>query len=277
MRRPKAGRVAAYILLFVILIIGLAPFVIIFIYSTKSRIEILMVPPTLDFDIDQIVKNYNEVLFTRGFLGFIKNSIIVTAATVAISLTVATPAAYAFSRLRFRNQDGWASTILSFRFMPPIAVAIPILLMMRLLDFENTLQGLIIPYVAFSLPLAVWILIGFFDEIPRELDDAAMSDGCTRFGVLWRVMLPLIRPGLIVAGIFAAIFIWNELLVGSYIVQSEGLKTIPLGAGGLISAQRPIDWNVAATVGVVTIIPIFIFSLFAQRYIARGITAGAVK
>jgi multiple sugar transport system permease protein len=277
MRRPKAGRVAAYILLFAILIIGLAPFVMIFIYSTKSRIEILMVPPTLDFDIDQIVKNYNEVLFTRGFLGFIKNSIIVTAATVAISLTVATPAAYAFSRLRFRNQDGWASTILSFRFMPPIAVAIPILLMMRLVDFENTLQGLIIPYVAFSLPLAVWILIGFFDEIPRELDDAAMSDGCTRFGVLWRVMLPLIRPGLIVAGIFAAIFIWNELLVGSYIVQSEGLKTIPLGAGGLISAQRPIDWNVAATVGVVTIIPIFIFSLFAQRFIARGITAGAVK
>jgi multiple sugar transport system permease protein len=277
MRRPKAGRVAAYILLFVILIIGLAPFVMIVIYSTKSRIEILMVPPTLEFDIDQIVKNYTEVLFTRGFLGFIKNSIIVTAATVAISLTIATPAAYAFSRLRFRNQDGWASTILSFRFMPPIAVAIPILLMMRLVDFENTLQGLIIPYVAFSLPLAVWILIGFFDEIPRELDDAAMSDGCTRFGVLWRVMLPLIRPGLIVAGIFAAIFIWNELLVGSYLVQSEGLKTIPLGAGGLISAQRPIDWNVAATVGVVTIIPIFFFSLFAQRYIARGITAGAVK
>jgi ABC-type glycerol-3-phosphate transport system permease component len=90
-------------------------------------------------------------------------------------------------------------------------------------------------------------------------------------------MLPLVRPGLIVAGIFAAIFIWNELLVGSYLIQSQGLKTIPLAAGGLISAQRPIDWNVAATVGVVTIIPIFIFSLFAQRYIARGITAGAVK
>ena len=161
--------------------------------------------------------------------------------------------------------------------MPPIAVAVPILLMMRFIDFENTMQGLIIPYVAFSLPLTVWILIGFFDEIPRELDDAAMSDGCSRIGVLWRVMLPLIRPGLVVAGIFAAIFIWNELLIGSYLIQSEGLKTIPLGAGGLISAQRPIDWNVAATVGVVTIIPIFIFSLFAQRYIARGITAGAVK
>jgi multiple sugar transport system permease protein len=273
----RAGRVLAYLLLVVVAVIGFAPFVLIVIYSTKSRIQILQVPPTLDFNLDQIVKNYQDVLVTRGFLGFIENSIIVTGATVAVSLLIAVPAAYAFSRLRFRRRDGWASTILSFRFMPPIAVAIPILLMMRIIDFENTMQGLVIPYVAFSLPLTVWILIGFIDEIPRELDDAAMVDGASRLSVLVRVMLPLMRPGLIVAGIFAAIFIWNELLVGSYLIQSEGLKTIPLGAGGLISAQRPIDWNVAATVGVVTIIPIFFFSLFTQRYIARGITAGAVK
>jgi multiple sugar transport system permease protein len=277
MRGRRTGRALAYLLLVVVAIIGFTPFVLIVIYSTKSRIEILQVPPTLDFDLDQIVKNYRDVLVTRGFLGFIQNSLIVTGATVAVSLAIATPAAYAFSRLRFRRRDGWASTILSFRFMPPIAVAIPILLMMRAIDFENTLQGLVIPYVAFSLPLTVWILIGFIDEIPRELDDAAMVDGASRIGVLLRIMLPLMRPGLVVAGIFATIFIWNELLVGSYLIQSEGLKTIPLGAGGLISAQRPIDWNVAATVGVVTIIPIFIFSLFAQRYIVRGVTAGAVR
>lgn len=277
MTNRLVGRALAYVLLVVVAVIGFAPFVLLVLYSTKSRIQILQVPPTLDIDWDQVTKNYHEVLVTRGFLGFIENSIIVTGATVAVSLAIAVPAAYAFSRLRFRRRDGWASTILSFRFMPPIAVAIPILLMMQAVDFENTVQGLIIPYVAFSLPLTVWILIGFIDEIPRELDDAAMVDGASRLGVLVRVMLPLMRPGLIVAGIFAAIFIWNELLVGSYLIQSESLKTIPLGAGGLISAQRPIDWNVAATVGVVTIIPIFIFSLFTQRYIARGITAGAVK
>jgi multiple sugar transport system permease protein len=217
------------------------------------------------------------VLVKRGFIDAIKNSIIVTSITIFTSLIIATPAAYAFSRLRFRGSANWASWILSFRFMPPIAVAVPILLMMRAVGLVDTYPGLIIPYIAFSLPLTVWILIGFFDEIPRELDDAAMVDGATRLGVLIRIMLPLVRPGLIVAGIFAAIFIWNELLVGSYLIQSQGLKTIPLAAGGLISAQRPIDWNVAATVGVVTILPIFIFSLFAQRYIARGITAGAVK
>jgi multiple sugar transport system permease protein len=277
MIRRRLGRALAYLLLLVIAVIGLAPFVIIVILSTKARIDILTVPPTLDFDWDQIVKNYRDVLVTRGFLGFIQNSIVVTTITVAVSLAIGTPAAYAFSRLRFRGRDTWASTILSFRFMPAVAVAIPILLMLRFVSLADTLPGLVLPYVAFSLPLTVWILIGFFDEIPRDLDDAAMVDGCTRLGVLNRVMLPLIRPGLVVAAIFAAIFIWNEFLVGLYLINSKGLQTIPIGAAGLISAQRPIDWNIAATVGVVTIIPIFIFSLFAQRYIVRGVTAGAVR
>lgn len=275
--RRRVERALAYVLLLIVALVGFAPFIVIVILSTKARIEILEVPPSLTFDLDQVVRNYRDVLLTKGFLGFIGNSIIVTGITVSLALLLATPAAYAFSRIRFRARDQWASTILSFRFMPPVAVAIPILLMLRTLRLDDTLAGLIIPYVAFSLPLTVWILIGFFDEIPRELDDAALVDGCTRFGVLRRVMLPLMRPGLVVAAIFAAIFIWNEFLVGLYIVNSKGLQTIPIGAAGLISAQRPIDWNVAATVGVVTIIPIFVFSLVAQRYIVRGVTAGAVR
>lgn len=277
MRARRLERAAAYVVLVLIGIVGFAPFVILAIISFKTRIQVLEVPPSLDIDFDQIIKNYEDVIFDRGFLRYTINSIIVTASTVILSLLIATPAAYAFSRLRFRGRDRWASTILSFRFMPPVAIAIPVLLMMRTLNLDDTYPGLILPYVAFSLPLAIWILIGFFDEIPRELDDAALVDGCSRVGVLWRVMLPLVRPGLIVAAIFSAIFIWNEFLVGLYLVNSQTLKTIPLGAAGLISAQRPIDWNVAATVGIVTIIPIFIFSLFIQRYIARGITAGAVR
>ena len=161
--------------------------------------------------------------------------------------------------------------------MPAVAVAIPVLLMMRFANLDDTLPGLVIPYVAFSLPLVIWILIGFFDEVPRELDDAAMVDGCGRLRVLTSVLLPLVRPGLVVAAIFAAIFIWNEFLVGLYLINANSLQTIPIGAAGLISAQRPIDWNIAATVGVVTIIPIFFFSLIAPRYIVRGVTAGAVK
>ena len=150
-------------------------------------------------------------------------------------------------------------------------------LMMRQIGFEDSFTGLILPYIAFSLPLTVWIMIGFFDEIPRELDDAALVDGASRFGALVRVLLPLARPGMVVAAIFGVIFIWNEFLVALYVIDSRDYQTISLGAATLVSAQRPIDWNIAAAVGVVTVIPILVFSLIVQRFIVRGLTVGAVK
>jgi multiple sugar transport system permease protein len=161
--------------------------------------------------------------------------------------------------------------------MPPVAVAIPILLSMRFLHVSNTRIGLVIPYVAFSLPLVIWILIGFFDEIPKEIDEAAEIDGASKWRTLLQVQIPLIRSGIVVAGIFAAIFIWNEFLIGMYVIDSEALKTVPIADAGLISAQRPIDWNVAATVGVVTLVPLLFVSMAIQKHIVQGITAGAVK
>ena len=210
-------------------------------------------------------------------LEFTLNSIIVVGITTLLVLFIATPAAYAFSRFRFRGNQNLAMTILSMRFMPPMAVAIPLFLMVKWVGLHDSYMGLVLPYIAFSLPLVIWIMIGFFDEVPREIDDAAIMDGCTRFEVLWRVMLPMVRPGLVTASLFGAIFIWNEFLVALYVIDSRDYQTISLGAATLVSAQRPIDWNIAATVGVVTVVPILIFSLFVQRYIVRGLTAGAVK
>jgi multiple sugar transport system permease protein len=161
--------------------------------------------------------------------------------------------------------------------MPPVAVAIPIYLLVRHLGFLNSHIGLVLPYVAFTLPLVVWIMIGFFDEIPREIDDAALVDGCSRASVLVRVMLPLVRPGIFVAATFGVIFIWNEFLVGLYIINSQDRETIPIAASALLTVESPIDWNLAATVGVLTVIPILIFAALAQRYIVRGMTAGAVR
>jgi multiple sugar transport system permease protein len=203
--------------------------------------------------------------------------VIVVASATALALVIGTPAAYAFSRLPFRGKTNLANTILSMRFMPPIAVAIPLFLMMKGIGLRDSYPGLILPYIAFSLPTVVWIMIGFFDEVPREIDDAALVDGCTHGGVLWRVMLPLVRPGLVTAALFSAIFIWNEFLVALYVIDSRGLQTISLGAATLVSAQRPIDWNIAAAVGVVTVLPMLIFSLLVQRYIVRGLTSGAVR
>jgi multiple sugar transport system permease protein len=276
-RGRRLVRLVQYVVLVVIGLFGIAPIAYLALLSTKRRIDILEVPPSLDFEWDVIRENYANVLFERNFLDFIINSIIVTGCSVAIALVLGVPAAYAFSRYRFRGKERWASTILSFRFMPPIAVAIPILLMIRRVGFTDTKPGLIIPYVAFSLPLVIWIMIGFFDEVPRDIDAAAALDGCGPWGTLIRVLLPLVRPGILVAAIFSSIFIWNEFLVGLYLINSEDQKTIPIGAAGLISAQRPIDWDVAATVGVVTMVPLLIASIFIQKYMVRGITAGAVR
>jgi multiple sugar transport system permease protein len=274
----KPGRIIAYLGLVALGIVGAAPFLYLAILSTKKRIEIVaQVPPTLNFSWAQITKNYSEVLFSQGMLSFTLNSVIVVGLSTLIALVIGTPAAYAFSRLKFAGSDRMASTILSFRFMPPIAVAIPLFLTVKAIGLTNSYPGLILPYVSFSLPLVVWILIGFFDEVPREIDEAAMIDGATRIQTLWRVVLPIVRPGMVTAALFGALFTWNEFLVALYVIDSRALQTISLGAATLVSAQRPIDWNIAATVGVVTVVPILIFSLFIQRYIVRGLTAGAVK
>jgi multiple sugar transport system permease protein len=272
------GRAIAYLVLIALGIIGIAPFIYLAILSCKKRIEILaQVPPDLHLDWGTIRRTYSEVMFGQGMLSFTGNSLVVVAAATVLALTIGTPAAYAFSRIKFAGSENLASTILSMRFMPPIAVAIPLFLMIKAIGLQNTYFGLILPYTAFSLPLVVWILIGFFDEIPREIDEAAYVDGCSHWVIFWRVMAPLVRPGMVTAALFGAIFIWNEFLVALYVIDSRSLQTISLGAATLVSAQRPIDWNIAAAVGIVTVIPILIFSLLVQRYIVRGLTAGAVK
>ena len=272
------GRAAAYLVLILFGLIGVAPFAYLLVLSFKRRIDIISeVPPTLHFELGPILRNYGEIVQYQGILKALVNSVLVVGISTLLALVIGTPAAYAFSRLRFRGSETWASTILSFRFMPAVAVAVPIYLMVKAIGLSDTYPGLILPYVAFSIPLIVWILIGFFDEIPTDLDDAARVDGCTRFQVLTKIMLPLIRPGLVVAAMFGAIFIWNEFLVALFVINSPDHETITLAAATLVSAQRPIDWNIAAAVGVVTVIPILLFSFVVQRYIVRGITSGAVR
>ena len=270
-------RSISYLTLIIIALVGIFPIAYLFLLSTKRRIDIGDVPPSLKIEWAVVVENYKEVLFDRSYISSTLNTLTITSVVVIISLIIGTPAAYALSRLKIKGSERISSTILSLRFMPPVAVAIPILLSMRFLHVANTRIGLIIPYVAFSLPLVIWILIGFFDEIPTEIDEAAEIDGASKWRTLMQVLIPLVRPGIVVAGIFAAIFIWNEFLVGMYVIDSESLKTVPIADAGLISAQRPIDWNVAATVGVVTLIPLLIGSMAIQKHIVQGITAGAVK
>jgi multiple sugar transport system permease protein len=275
--RRRISRVISYAVLIAIGAAGIAPFAYLLILSSKSTLTLLDVPPSLHFDWVTIKANYGQVIHENHYLTYVKNSILVTGASTFLALVIGVPAAYGFSRLRFRGADHFASTILSFRFMPPVAVAIPVYLMINTLGLVNSYFGLILPYIAFSLPLVVWIMIGFFDEIPREIDEAALVDGLTRPMVLLRVLLPLARPGMLVAATFGVIFTWNEFLVGLYIINNSDHETIPIAASSLLTVESPVQFNIAAAVGVVTVIPTLVFSIFVQRYIVRGLTAGAVK
>jgi multiple sugar transport system permease protein len=279
-RRPGAAvdRVVTYGVLAVILVAVATPFLFMLMTSLKTNLDILEVPPNFRiFDWETIRQNYTEVLRERSFLAYTRNSLIVVFGSTLIALALGTPAAYGFSRFSFRGSNDLAFWILSNRFMPVIAIVIPISRMMAGLGFLDTYQGLIIPYVALEIPLVVWIMRAFFDDISAEIDEAAMVDGCGRWSALSRIILPLAGPGLVTTAIFSAIFTWNEFLMGLFIVITAASQTVPVGASGLLTMDRSIEWNVTSTVGVVTIVPVLIFSLLVQRHIVRGLTAGAVK
>ncbi|MDQ6669213.1 MAG: carbohydrate ABC transporter permease [Chloroflexota bacterium] len=272
------GALVTYVGLGLILVIVLAPFGFMVLSSLKTNLDVLEVPPNLNiFDLAVIRKNYDAVLNQRNFLTYMKNSIVVVAGSTFLALVIGTPAAYGFSRFTFRGREDLAFWILSNRFMPVVAIAVPIYLMMANLQALDTYQGLILPYVAIDIPLVVWLMRGFFDEVSREIDDAALIDGCNRWQALGRVLLPLSAPGLVTTAILCAIFTWNEFLLGLFVVSTGASQTTPVGASGLLTMERSIEWNVTSTVGVVTVIPVLVFALLIQRHIVRGLTAGAVK
>ncbi len=271
-------QVVTYAVLAVIIVAVATPFVFMVITSLKTNLDTLEVPPNLRiFNWDTIRQNYTEVLRERNFIAYTKNSILIVFGATLIAMLLGTPAAYGFSRFSFRGRSDLAFWILSNRFLPIIAVVIPISRMMAAVGALDTYPGLIIPYVALELPLVVWIMRAFFDDISPEIDEAAMADGCGRWAALGRIILPLAAPGLVTTAIFYAIFTWNEFLMGLFIVTTAASQTVPVGASGLLTMERAIEWNVTSTVGVVTIVPVLVFSLLVQRHIVRGLTVGAVK
>ena len=268
-------RIVTYTILALILIICLFPLAWMVLTSFKNNLDIISGPWSWALSWEATVKNYDQVWNGRRFGLYIRNSTIITAATVLGALLLATPCAYGLSRFDFRRKDDLGFWILSQRFMPAIAVAIPIFLTINGLGLVNTYTGLILPYIALNLPLAVWTLRRFIDDIPRDLDHAALVDGATHWQVLWRIVLPLSAPGLVATAILIAIFTWNEFLIGLFIVNTPDVQTVPIGASGLLSAERAVSWNMMTAVGTLTVLPVVIFSLFIQRYIVRGLMAGA--
>jgi len=243
--------------------------------SRQSAEYIASLPPPANL-CDEVARSRNMVVagpsnFTPRFI----NSLVVAFGSTALSVLLGTIAAYAFSRFKVPLKDDLLFFILSTRMMPPIAVAIPIYLMYRELGLSDTKLGMILLYTAVNVSLAVWLLKGFIDEIPREYEEAAMVDGYTRLQAFFKVVLPQATTGIVATAIFCLIFAWNEYAFAVLLTSGEAQTAPPfipiiIGEGGQ-------DWPAVAAGTTIVLIPILAFTIVLRKHLLRGITFGAVR
>lgn len=264
-------------LLVLALVAALAPVYWMLTISLKTEVDQFAIPPKW-FSFTPTLQHYTDAFVTRSFGQYLLTSAIVAIVSTFFALVIGTLAAYALTRFRlpYNLDRKLALWILSTRMFPAIVTAVPLFLMMRDLRLLNTKASLIIVYTAFNLPFVVWMMRGFFAEVPRDLEEAALVDGDSRLGALVRVVLPLVSPGLAATAVFCLIVSWNEFLFALVLTQTDAAMTLPVGIAGRVT-QYEIKWGVMSAAGVVAMMPILIFALAMQRYLVRGLSLGAVK
>jgi multiple sugar transport system permease protein len=258
-----------------IVIFCLAPFYWLVNVSLKTGPDLsgaAVVPPNPTLD------NYESIFKNDDFIHALGNSAIVSLTTTALALVVGSFCAYALARLKFPMKFALLALVLSITTFPPIAIATPVFKLWTDIGLFNTLIGLIIPYLTFALPLAIYILVSFFKEIPKDLEEAALVDGATRFQAFRKIVIPLAAPGLATAGILTFISAWNEFLFAVTLTSTPKARTVPAAIAfftGSTEFEEPLGTIAAAS--VIISIPLIFLVLFFQKRIVAGLTAGAVK
>jgi multiple sugar transport system permease protein len=265
----ETGRFSLVLLLAVVILV---PLLVMGSTSVKTQKQVFdsgfsfFFVPTLD--------NYREVL-TGRFLGYLGNSIIVGVVATLLTLVMGAMCAYALSRFRFIGRAPLAIGTLLLRTIPPAVLAIPVYVIWNRFGIADGLGGLILVYVAFNLPFTIWLLYGFIEQVPGELEEAAIMDGCGPFRTFFLLILPLLKPGLAAASIFTFRIAWNELVLAS-VLTNRATRTASFGVY-LFITDVGIDWGKLMAAGVLIALPPLIFTFVAARQIIAGLTAGAVK
>jgi multiple sugar transport system permease protein len=267
--------IGTYLVIGGVIIFALFPVVWTFLTSLKREEDIVTsqlqyLPQNVTF------QNYVNIWNRSGFTTLITNSAIVTAITLVICLILGSLAAYGFSRYQFRFRSRLLLFYLVIRMFPVVLMIIPLFIMMRDLKLLDKQFGLALAYTTFLLPLCIWMMKGFFDAIPPDLEDSARIDGCTRLGALFRIVLPLARSGLVATAVFIGIAAWNEFLFALMLTTSQGSRTWPVGLQ-LMIGEFQLPWGTFSAGGVISIIPVIVFFAIVQQSLIRGITAGAMK
>ena len=242
--------------------------------SLKTRLQVFATPPL--FAWWPTLENYAAVLSRADFLQAFVNSLVVSAGAVLLSLIIGVPAAYAFARFPFRGSSFLFFSLLVMRMLPAIAVLVPMYVLFSKLGLTTTRLAVILAYTTFSLPLVVWIMRGFFHDLPRELEESAWVDGASRYVAFTRVVLPLIRPGLVATSILCLQLAWNDFLFAA-ILTNNATRTLPVLMAAFSGGDTGVDWGGMTASGVLVILPVILFSFAAQRHLVAGLSSGAVK
>lgn len=270
--RRSLGLILSHTLLTMAALVVLLPILWVIRTSLANRLIAYKIPPVWVFT--PTLENYRLIFEKYPFQQYFANSLVVSTAASLVALVVGSLAAYSIAR--FRTGDPVLRlSMLSTQMLPPITLVIPIFLLSRLVHLWDSRTGLVIAYLSFNLPYTVWILIGFFQSIPIDLEEAAMIDGCSRLQAFWRVVAPIAAPGLLAAGIFNFILNWNEFLF-ALILTGRTTRTLPVAVSGLWT-QQGVQIGAVSAATVLVIIPVVVLTLIIQKSLVRNLTFGAIK
>jgi len=295
-RSKKNKKVVVYFFAIIVFIMFTAPFLWLIVGSFENDADLLSVPPHI-LPNNPTITNYRKLLLGSSFEKELKNtgviswpvpreakifpksiinSFIISVTTTLICLIIGSFSAYSLARLKFAGSKKLLFFILATRMIPGLTLVIPFFLLAKSLGIMDRKITLIIVYSSFTLPYVIWLLKGFFETIPSEIEDAARIDGCTRFQTIFKVILPLSKPGLIGVGVFAFMLSWNEFFYALILTNTEAAFTAPVVAS-MFATELDIDYSLMITAGVLSVIPPMVFTFIFQRYIVKGLTAGSVK
>jgi multiple sugar transport system permease protein len=241
--------------------------------SLKTRVDAFSIPPKWIFK--PILTNYLTVLGDSSFMHYYRNSLVVAILTTVLCLIIAVPGAYAFATFNFKKKNDLSFWVLTTRMAPPILVIVPFYLLFKQFQLLDTVTGLVLIYTTFNLAFVVWMMKGFFEGMPRDIEEAARVDGATRLRCFLTIIVPLAAPGLIASSIFTFIMSWNEYFY-ALILTGSNAQTVPVAINAYITFEG-IRWGEIAAAGILILIPVVLFGILVQKYLVRGLTMGAIK
>jgi multiple sugar transport system permease protein len=269
----RAWKSFAWAILLVAVIVALTPYVWMVLASFKNRVDLLSSVPKWIFS--PTLANYPAVFIDKEYWPLAINSVLISVSSTVLCIVIGAPAAYGFARSDFPGKEDLFFFFLTTRMAPPISIAVPLFLFFTSLGLIDTIYAVVIAHTSFNLSLVVWMMRGFFAEIPREIDEAAMMDGRSRLGAFFFVVAPLAAPGIGATAVLCFILSWNEFLYAFILVAFDG-RPLTVGIPGLVTPHGTL-WGQVAAVAIVATLPIVLFTFLVQKQLVRGLTFGAVK